>query len=83
MMGVFLTQADLQQFDGLRLHTLGRIDHHDCCIGGGKHTVAVLREVLVAQVSRRLMTWPAYSRCITELTEMPRCFSTSIQSEVA
>ena len=30
------------------------------------------------------MTWSAYSNCITELvTEMPRCFSTSIQSEVA
>ena len=30
------------------------------------------------------MVWPAYSNCITELvTEMPRCFSTSIQSEVA
>ena len=28
--------------------------------------------------------WPAYSNCITELvTEMPRCFSTSIQSDVA
>src|SRR5690606_28587000 len=30
------------------------------------------------------MVWPWYSNCITELvTEMPRCFSTSIQSEVA
>jgi hypothetical protein len=30
------------------------------------------------------MVWPPYSNCITELvTEMPRCFSTSIQSEVA
>src|SRR4051794_40975782 len=30
------------------------------------------------------MTCPVYSNCMTELvTEMPRCFSTSIQSEVA
>ena len=30
------------------------------------------------------MVLPSYSNCITELvTEMPRCFSTSIQSEVA
>ena len=30
------------------------------------------------------MTWSRYSICITELaTEMPRCFSISIQSEVA
>ena len=35
-------------------------------------------------MSRRLITWPRYSICITELaTEMPRCFSISIQSEVA
>ena len=35
-------------------------------------------------VSSRLIVWPAYSNCITELvTEMPRCFSTSIQSDVA
>jgi hypothetical protein len=35
-------------------------------------------------VSSRLMVCPAYSNCITELvTEMPRCFSTSIQSDVA
>src|SRR6185437_941338 len=35
-------------------------------------------------VSRRLMTSPRNSICITELaTEMPRCFSISIQSEVA
>jgi hypothetical protein len=35
-------------------------------------------------VSSRLMTWPRYSICITELaTEMPRCFSISIQSLVA
>src|SRR4051812_20651784 len=30
------------------------------------------------------MTWARYSICMTELaTEMPRCFSISIQSEVA
>ena len=30
------------------------------------------------------MTWSRYSICMTELaTEMPRCFSISIQSEVA
>ena len=35
-------------------------------------------------VSSRLITWSRYSICITELaTEMPRCFSISIQSEVA
>ena len=35
-------------------------------------------------VSSRLMTWSRYSICITEqATEMPRCFSISIQSEVA
>ena len=35
-------------------------------------------------VSSRLMTAPRYSICITdEATEMPRCFSISIQSEVA
>src|SRR6185437_13827155 len=35
-------------------------------------------------VSSRLIVCPAYSNCITELvTEMPRCFSTSIQSDVA
>ena len=35
-------------------------------------------------VSSRLITWPRCSICITELaTEMPRCFSISIQSEVA
>jgi hypothetical protein len=35
-------------------------------------------------VSSRLIVWPPYSNCITELvTEIPRCFSTSIQSDVA
>src|SRR6185503_2695288 len=35
-------------------------------------------------VSSRLMTQSRYSICMTELaTEMPRCFSISIQSEVA
>ncbi len=35
-------------------------------------------------VSSRLITAAPYSNCITELaTEMPRCFSISIQSDVA
>ena len=35
-------------------------------------------------VSRMLMQNPSYWNCITEeVTEMPRCFSISIQSEVA
>jgi hypothetical protein len=35
-------------------------------------------------VSSRFTVCPAYGNCITELvTEIPRCFSTSIQSDVA
>ena len=38
----------------------------------------------MAGVSSRLMTQSRYSICITDdATEMPRCFSISIQSEVA
>ena len=35
-------------------------------------------------VSRMLIRYPSYTNCIAEeVTEMPRCFSISIQSEVA
>ena len=39
--------ADLEQLDRARLHTLGRVDHHDRRVDRGQHAVGVLGEVLV------------------------------------
>ena len=54
-------------------------------VGGHVRGVEVSSEKsLWPGVSSRLMTQSRYSICITELaTEMPRCFSISIQSDVA
>mmetsp|Transcript_26231 Transcript_26231/g.62007 ORF Transcript_26231/g.62007 Transcript_26231/m.62007 type:complete len:1071 (-) Transcript_26231:600-3812(-) len=40
--------ADLQQAAGLRLHAVGRVDHHQRGVHGGQHAVGVFGEVLVA-----------------------------------
>ena len=41
--------ADLQQPDGLRLHAVGGVDHHERGVHGGQHAIGVFREVLVAR----------------------------------
>ena len=40
--------ADFEQFDGLRLHALRTVDHHDRGIGGHERAVGVLGEILMA-----------------------------------
>ncbi len=40
--------ADLQQAKRLRLHAVGRVDHHERRVHGGEHAVGVLGKVLVA-----------------------------------
>jgi hypothetical protein len=76
--------ADLEQAQRLRFDAVRGVDHHQRGIDRGQHAVGVFREVRWPGVSSRLMTQSRYSICITELaTEMPRCFSISIQSDVA
>ena len=50
--------ADLKQLDGLRLHALGAVDHHDRGVRRHQGTVGILREVLV---SRRIQDIDAVS----------------------
>ena len=40
--------AHLEQLDGLGLHALGGVDHHDGRVGGHQGAVGILRKVLVA-----------------------------------
>ena len=40
--------ADLEQLEGLRFQTLGRVDQHDRAVDGAEHPVGVLGEVGVA-----------------------------------
>ena len=37
----------IEQFDGLRLHTFGRVNHHQPRIHGGQHAIRILGKVLV------------------------------------
>ena len=41
--------ADLEQFSGLCLHTLGTVDYHDCRICCHQCTVSILREILMSR----------------------------------
>ena len=41
--------ADVQQLDGLLLHALGGVDHHQGAVHRGQHAVGVFGEVLVAR----------------------------------
>jgi hypothetical protein len=76
--------ADLQQPPRLRLDAIGGVDDHQRRVDGGEDAVGVLEKSWWPGVSSRLTTQPRYSICITDdATEMPRCFSISIQSEVA
>ncbi len=70
--------ANFKKLAGLGLDALGGIDHHDGGIDGGKHTIGVFREILVAGVSSKLTTQSPYSNCSTvDETEMPRWRSSS------
>jgi hypothetical protein len=39
--------AHVEQLDGLRFHTLGRIDHHQRGVHRGQHAVGIFGEILV------------------------------------
>ena len=41
--------AYLNQALGLRLDTIGRVDHHEGAINGGEHAVSVFRKILVTR----------------------------------
>ena len=40
--------ANLDQAAGLRLHAIGRVNHHQRCIHGGEHAVGIFRKVFVS-----------------------------------
>ena len=77
--------ADFEQPQGLRFDTVRGVDHHQRGIHRRQHAIGVLGEILVArgveQVDARSRDTPSASPRLA--TEMPRCFSISIQSEVA
>ena len=82
--GVLRARQTCEQAARLRLDAVGRVDHHQRGVDRGQHAVGVFREVLVAGRVEQVDDAPRYSICITDdATEMPRCFSISIQSEVA
>jgi hypothetical protein len=67
----------------LSLDPFAGIDDHDGGVDGGEHAVGVLGEVFVTRGVEQVHAKSLYSNWSTvELTEMPRCFSSSIQSEV-
>jgi hypothetical protein len=75
--------ADLEQLARLRLDALGGVDDHERRIDRGEHAVGVLGEVLVARRVEQIDG----EAVVVELQDgradakMPRCFSSSIQSE--
>ena len=84
MMGVSRMPADLHQLDGPLLDTLGAVDDHERAVHRGERAIRVLGEVLVARRVQQVDDLSRNGNCITEeVMEIPRCFSSAIQSEVA
>jgi hypothetical protein len=76
--------AHIHQFPGLGFHSLGRIYDDNDTIGRGKGPEGILRKILVPGCVQDVDLFSPYSNPMTEVaTEIPRCFSISIKSEVA
>ena len=76
--------AHFHQLDGALLHALGAVDHHQGGVHRRQRAVGVFGEILVARRVQQVDDAAVKGNCITEeVTEMPRCCSSLIQSEVA
>ena len=76
--------ADFEQFSCLRLHSLRRIDDHDCGVRRHQSPVSILGEILMP---RSIQDVDAESLVVElqhrDVTEIPLSFSISIQSDTA
>ena len=76
--------ADFHQLTGLGFHTFCGIDHDNNAIHSRQRTKRIFSEILVAGRIEDIDFMAGIIESITEVaTEIPRCFSISIQSEVA
>ena len=77
-------RADLEQLDGLGLNALGGVNDHDGGVRRHQGAVGILTEVLVAGRVQNVDALALIVELQTdEVTEIPRCFSMSIQSDTA
>ena len=76
--------AHLEQLPRLIFDAVGRVDDHHDAVGGDEGAIGVLAEVVVPGRVESDMRRPCSSNSsAAEVIEMPRCCSSSIQSDVA
>ena len=76
--------ADLHEAAGLGLYTFGRVDNDDYGVHRSQGAEGVLSKVLVTRGVEDIDMVVVVVKPMTEVaTDIPRCFSISIQSEVA
>ena len=80
-MGVPSHLADSKELSRLRLYAFRRVQNHDRAIGCGQCSVSVFTEIVMTRRIEKVPPNIAYSNCSTDdVMEMPRFFSSSIQS---